>query len=143
MSPGSKPSPHPFTLQALAGSKVLFIGRSGSIQEDRYRGSFSPQKSPRPGGHMTEMAIALRGQRAIRVSHLAAALVCLVGLLAPALWNGYPLLQYDTGGYLARWYEGYLVPSRSTDAVGTLVTERPPHRTVRAAFPHTAPTSGV
>jgi hypothetical protein len=25
-------------------------------------------------------------------------------LLAPALWNGYPLLEYDTGGYLARWY---------------------------------------
>ena len=35
-------------------------------------------------------------------------------LLAPALWNGYPLLQSDTGGYLARWYERYLVPSRST-----------------------------
>ena len=35
-------------------------------------------------------------------------------LLAPAFWNGYPLLQSDTGGYLARWYEGYLVPSRST-----------------------------
>ena len=35
-------------------------------------------------------------------------------LLAPALWNHYPLLEYDTGGYLARWYEGYLVPSRST-----------------------------
>jgi hypothetical protein len=35
-------------------------------------------------------------------------------LLAPATWNGYPLLQWDTGGYLARWYEGYLVPSRST-----------------------------
>ena len=35
-------------------------------------------------------------------------------LVAPAIWNGYPLLQWDTGGYLARWYEGYLVPSRST-----------------------------
>jgi hypothetical protein len=35
-------------------------------------------------------------------------------LLAPALWNGYAILQSDTGGYLARWYEGYLVPSRST-----------------------------
>lgn len=35
-------------------------------------------------------------------------------MLAPAFWNGYPLLQWDTGGYLARWYEGYLVPSRST-----------------------------
>lgn len=35
-------------------------------------------------------------------------------LLAPALWNGFPLLQWDTGGYLARPFEGYLVPSRST-----------------------------
>ena len=28
-------------------------------------------------------------------------------------------------------------------AVGTRVTSRPPHRSVRAAFPHTAPTSGI
>src|SRR5688500_16373268 len=35
-------------------------------------------------------------------------------LLAPALWNGFALLQYDTGGYLARWYEGHLEESRST-----------------------------
>lgn len=27
-------------------------------------------------------------------------------------------------------------------AVGTLITKRPPHNTVRAAFPHTAPTLG-
>ena len=33
-------------------------------------------------------------------------------LSLPALWNRFPLLEYDTGGYLARWYEGYLVPSR-------------------------------
>ncbi len=43
-----------------------------------------------------------------------AAIVIPLFLVAPALWNGYPLLQWDTGGYLARWYEGYLVPSRST-----------------------------
>ena len=43
-----------------------------------------------------------------------AALAIPLMLIAPALWNGYPLLQFDTGGYLARWYEGYLVPSRST-----------------------------
>ena len=43
-----------------------------------------------------------------------ASLVCVLALLmAPALWNGFPLLQYDTGGYLARWYEGTLVPSRA------------------------------
>jgi hypothetical protein len=63
---------------------------------------------------MTEIAIDSHEQGAARASYFAATLVCLMALLAPALWNGYPLLQYDTGGYLARWYEGYLVPSRST-----------------------------
>jgi hypothetical protein len=47
---------------------------------------------------------------AVRV---AAGLAATLALLAPAIWNGFPLLQYDTGGYLARWFEGYLVPSRS------------------------------
>jgi len=42
------------------------------------------------------------------------ALSAWIVLLMPALWNLYPFLQYDTGGYLARWFEGYLVPSRST-----------------------------
>ena len=63
---------------------------------------------------MTQTAITSPGQATARASDLAATLVCIVALLVPALWNGYPLLQYDTGGYLARWYEGYLVPSRST-----------------------------
>jgi hypothetical protein len=35
-------------------------------------------------------------------------------LLLPALWDRFPLLEFDTGGYLARWFEGYLVPARST-----------------------------
>src|SRR6185312_1800844 len=42
-----------------------------------------------------------------------AVIVSITLLLAPALWNGFALLQYDTGGYLARWYEGILVPSRA------------------------------
>jgi hypothetical protein len=48
------------------------------------------------------------------VAASVAATTVLFVLISPALWNGYPLLQYDTGGYIARWYEGYLVPSRST-----------------------------
>jgi hypothetical protein len=47
------------------------------------------------------------------LSGSASAIVCWLLLQAPALWNGFPLLQYDTGGYLARWYEGTLVPSRA------------------------------
>ena len=40
-------------------------------------------------------------------------LACLALLVAPAAWNGFPLLQYDTGGYLAPWYAGQLHISRS------------------------------
>lgn len=49
-----------------------------------------------------------------RLADGAAFAAAVLLLMAPALWNGYPLLQYDTGGYLARWYEGYLVLARST-----------------------------
>lgn len=56
----------------------------------------------------------LRARMADSVWVWAAAVAIPLMLIAPALWNGYPLLQWDTGGYLARWYEGYLVPSRST-----------------------------
>src|SRR4030081_1337919 len=38
-------------------------------------------------------------------------------------------------------HEAFAQGSEATIAVGTPIAERPPHRTVRAAFPHTAPTS--
>jgi hypothetical protein len=64
----------------------------------------------------TEAAAGLPANRGslLRLETVLAVVAGATMLLAPAIWNGYPLLQYDTGGYLARWYEGYLVPSRST-----------------------------
>jgi hypothetical protein len=50
----------------------------------------------------------------MRLANVAAAAAAVLMLLAPALWNGFPLLEHDTGGYLARWYEGTLEVSRST-----------------------------
>jgi hypothetical protein len=74
---------------------------------------------PDPGrvGKIRERSITTRTLRARAAGSAwvwATAVIIPLMLLAPALWNGYPLLQWDTGGYLARWYEGYLVPSRST-----------------------------
>lgn len=64
------------------------------------------------------MAIIDAAPSSTRKHGLAAALtafaIAVMLLSAPAIWNGYPLLQYDTGGYLARWYEGTLVLARST-----------------------------
>lgn len=48
-----------------------------------------------------------------RTQSVPVVILCCALLLAPAIWNGFPLLQHDTGGYLARWFEGYLVPSRA------------------------------
>jgi hypothetical protein len=65
------------------------------------------------GGNDVKTGI-LRARSADTMSVWIVAILIPLFLMAPALWNGYPLLQWDTGGYLARWYEGYLVPSRST-----------------------------
>jgi len=64
-----------------------------------------------PGSITTQI---LRARATASAGVWIAAVAIPLMLIAPALRNGYPLLQYDTGGYLARWYEGYLVPSRST-----------------------------
>src|SRR5262249_10767888 len=52
-----------------------------------------------------------------RLGEAAAAILL---LLAPALWNRFPFLQYDTGGYLGRGFGGYLGPGRAT-ACGAFV----------------------
>lgn len=61
---------------------------------------------------ITTDSLRARGAGSFLLRLAAVALPLL--MITPAFWNGYPLLQWDTGGYLARWYEGYLVPSRST-----------------------------
>ena len=55
------------------------------------------------------------------VSRIGAAIAATAMLLVTAIWNRFQLLEYDTGGYLARWFEGTLVVSRST-TYGLLVT---------------------
>ena len=42
-----------------------------------------------------------------------------------------------------RLFKGIICDDISEIAVGTLITGRPPHRSVRAQFGHTAPTLGV
>jgi hypothetical protein len=69
---------------------------------------------PETGGGNTINTQILRARAADGVWVWISAIAVPLMLMMPALWNGFPLLQWDTGGYLARWYEGYLVPSRST-----------------------------
>jgi hypothetical protein len=43
----------------------------------------------------------------------AAIIASMSALLAPAIWNGFPLIFADTGGYLERPFEGTLALGRS------------------------------
>ena len=47
------------------------------------------------------------------LSWTIAASVMIAALLWPALWNGFPIVFHDTGGYLARPFEGTLAFGRS------------------------------
>ncbi len=47
------------------------------------------------------------------VAWAAAGAAGLAVLLAPALWNGFPLIFYDTAGYIERGLDGTLSPGRS------------------------------
>ncbi len=60
------------------------------------------------------MWAALKVAMATRpVFRLAGAAAAVFFLIVPALWNGFPLLFFDTGGYLARPFDGTLAPGRS------------------------------
>ncbi len=69
----------------------------------------------RPSSRQAVAAIAAptarRGLR--RLVWPAAILLSIALLLAPALWNGFPLIFADTGGYLARPFERTLAFGRS------------------------------
>jgi hypothetical protein len=68
-------------------------------------------------GSRTTEAVDARGDATVNVRDRArwalASIVSVSLLIAPAVWNGFPLLQWDTGGYLARNFETILVPSRA------------------------------
>ena len=51
--------------------------------------------------HTSTQTLRARSIADSRSAWIAAIAIPLM-LLAPALWNGYPLLQWDTGGYLAQ-----------------------------------------
>src|SRR5262245_4665411 len=67
----------------------------------------------RPGGERTLPMRRILGRLATYAA--AIAVRCL-----PAIWNGFPLLFHDTGGYLERWPSGTLGNGRSA-AYGLLV----------------------
>jgi hypothetical protein len=48
-----------------------------------------------------------------RAAWALATILSILCLVTPAIWNGFPLLEWDTGGYLARWYDHTLVINRA------------------------------
>ena len=51
-------------------------------------------------------------------------------------------VRHSAIGWMVATLDGIVEGTEAVIAVGTLITERPPHRTERAPFGHSAPTSG-
>jgi hypothetical protein len=49
----------------------------------------------------------------IRLYRAAAIILSIAALLGPAIWNGFPLIFADNGGYLERAFDGTLELGRS------------------------------
>jgi hypothetical protein len=58
-------------------------------------------------------AAASLGQMAAAINWMLCLTVSVGALLAPALWNRFPVVFFDTGGYMSRVMEMDLVPGRS------------------------------
>src|SRR5215469_9313686 len=52
-------------------------------------------------------------------------------------------VRHSAIGWMVATLDGIVEGTEAVIAVGTLITERPPHRTERAPFGHSAPTSGT
>src|SRR5215470_15194785 len=59
--------------------------------------------------------------------------------------NANSLQSQNSAGFpgICATFKGIICADISEIAVGTLITERPPHRAERAPFGHSAPTSGI
>ena len=79
-----------------------------NMAEDR-----QAENSPAPAGdERARQAIVTKAFYLLRWP--LAALAMIVALLWPALWNGFPIVFYDTGGYLDAAMSGILANGRST-----------------------------
>jgi hypothetical protein len=80
-------------------------------------------KPPPPGPHGVGLALndgtksqSARSKAIMSTTYtarFAAFFVATLLLLVPAIWNGFPLLFYDTGAYLGRYFFDSLSPGRS------------------------------
>src|SRR5208337_3898188 len=91
--------------------------------------------------HLPRGALTLLDQRAEPLALLVAELHDV--LLRGRLLRGHDASPMLPEASIQRSTAKSTTCNTSPIAVGTPITGRPPHRTVRAAFPHTAPTLGV
>src|SRR4051794_30967421 len=92
------------------------------------------------------LRLALQGHLSLRKSRLESFCVLVVGVLLSRTVNlGHLACLFPTQAAIASNYRRLqrFFAQVILIAVGTLITERPPHRSERARFGHSAPTLGV
>src|SRR5215472_6715479 len=111
---------------------LLALPPADHLLIERDRGQFVPSRRRRHDGQRRLLKIPAEPSPELRIPNAAAQtrVVSLAGIRL-GCWES------------ARAFKGIIYDDISEIAVGTLITERPPHRAERAPFGHSAPTSGI
>ena len=105
--------------EQLSGAQRMMASEAFSFAAASASASLASESVNLPAPHLPKPIAEFRYDRAMpsltrNILRLVADLVAIDRLLVPAIWNGFALLEYDTGGYLARWFEHSLARQRST-----------------------------
>jgi hypothetical protein len=114
---------------------LLALPPADHLLIERDRGQFVPSRRRR-------MMANVRAERLLKIPAEPSPELLIPGAAAQTRVVSVAGIRLGSGES-ARAFKGIICDDISEIAVGTLITERPPHRSVRAQFGHTAPTLGV
>jgi hypothetical protein len=114
---------------------LLALPPADHLLIERDRGQFVPSRRRR-------MMANVRAERLLKIPAEPSPELRIPGAAAQTRLVSKARIRLDSRKSV-RSFKGIICVDISEIAVGTLITERPPHRTERAPFGHSAPTSGV
>src|SRR5215813_2378795 len=114
---------------------VLLAAAGGSSSDRKRSRQFVPSRRRR-------MMANVRAERLLKIPAEPSPELRIPALQLKREWSPWPGIRLGSWES-ARAFKGIFCADISEIAVGTLITERPPHRAERAPFGHSAPTSGI
>lgn len=97
----------------MAVRPILWAGCTPAAIDDASDGGMTDELVPSLSQSRVRSRVLAAALGGTRAAWLGAGVLGTLLLLLPAFYNGFPLVYFDTGGYLERGFDGTLFPGRS------------------------------